>query len=277
MRPRGLRSLPGQLGHPTSARLSATTYSERIYGDRTSPRRRAASFLLALAIEVLLLLAFFTLNFRGDRKPFFEGGRLTTFDVSAESEADRSATPQEQDEPRVAQARPPRPAPPVPAPRIDLPERPLQMIEVTRETFIASDIARLGTAANGQQAGPQLAEGRGRSPGDSQLVGNAPNGQPLYAAEWYREPTQTELAAYMPKSMVQGGGWGLIACRTAPRYRVTDCIELGSSTGSRLAGAARQAAWQFLVRPPRIGGKAMIGEWVRIRIQVTDGSMESGS
>ena len=247
--------------------MSATTYSLRSRADRPSPRRRAASLALALGLEVLLLLAFFTLNFRERRTPEFEGGRLTTFDISAESEADRSATPQKQAEVTPAPTRPPRPVPPVPTPRIELPERPLQMIEVTRETFIASDIARLGTAANGPGQGPQLAQGRGRRPGDSAKVGTAPNGQPLYAAEWYREPTQTELAAYMPRSIPGGAeAWGLIACRTAPRYRVTDCVELGSSPGSRLAGAARQAAWQFLVRPPRIGGKPVIGEWVRIRI-----------
>lgn len=248
--------------------MSATTYSLRSRADRPSPRRRAASFTLALAIEILLLLAFFTLNWREKRTPEFEGGRLTTFDISTESEADRSTTPQKQAEVTPAPTRPPRPVPPVPTPKIELPERPLQMIEVTRETFVASDIARLGTAANGPQQGPQLAQGSGRGPGDSARVGTAPDGQPLYAAEWYREPTQTELATYMPRSMVQGGGWGLIACKTAPRYRVTDCVELGSSTGSRLAGAARQAAWQFLVRPPRIGGKPKIGEWVRIRIIV---------
>lgn len=230
-------------------------------------RRRAGAFALALAIELLLLLAFFTLNFRDKRRPEFEGGRLTTFDVSPESAQDRSQTVQREPEPV---ARPePRPAPPIPRPTVELPEQPLPMIVVSREVFEASDISKLGTAGGAPRSGPALAEAG--SPGDSARVGTAPNGEPLYAAEWYREPTQTELAAYMPRSMVQGGGWGLIACKTAPRYRVEDCVELGSSPGSRLAGAARQAAWQFLVRPPRRGGKPMIGEWVRIRIEITDG------
>ena len=234
--------------------LSATTYSERLNGDRASPRRRAASFLLALGLEVLLLLAFFTINFRERRKPEFEGGRLTTFDVSSESEQDRSTTPQQQERTETVQTRPPpRPLPPAFKPVIELPPRPLQMIELSREEYLSSDITRLGSNAPGYVKSAE--RGGGGGPGDSAKVGTAPNGQPLYAAEWYREPTQTELAAYMPRSMVQGGGWGLIACKTAPRYRVTDCVELGSSTGSRLAGAARQAAWQFLVRPLAAGSE----------------------
>jgi protein TonB len=140
------------------------------------------------------------------------------------------------------------------------------MIEVSPEEFRASDIAKLGSNAPGAvSGGGQLADGS--RPGDSEKVGTAPNGEPLYAAEWYREPTRTELGAYLPKTMPEGGGWGMIACKTAPSFRVEDCVELGQGpAGSHLAGSVRQAAWQFRVRPPRVGGKPMIGEWVRIRI-----------
>jgi protein TonB len=244
--------------------LTATHYVSPTARDRPSLSRRTASFLLALGIELLLLLAFFTLNFRDEDKPLFEGGRLTTFDVSADSEADRTETPRKQRD-ETTKVRPPRPVPPIPKPAISLPERPLDMLIVTRDVYEASDIAKLGSNAPGYQKSAD--RGGGEGVGDSPRVGTAPNGEPLYAAEWYREPTHTELGAYLPKTMPEGGGWGMVACKTADRFRVTDCVELGNSPpGSRLAGAVRQAAWQFLVKPPRVGGKPLIGEWVRIRI-----------
>ena len=119
---------------------------------------------------------------------------------------------------------------------------------------------------------------RRSSPGDSERVGTGPNGEALYAAEWVREPTHQELSFYLPKRMPEGGGWGLVACRTAARNRVEDCVELGNSPpGSRLASAVRQAAWQFLVRPPRVGGRPQVGEWVRIRIDYSVDSWRSAN
>jgi protein TonB len=252
--------------------LTATHYISPSARDRPSASRRALSFLLALAIEVALLLALLTLDWRDKKVPEFAGDRLTTFDVNAQDEQERSQSVQKQPE-RQANPTPPRPAPPIPKPVVELPPRPLQMIELTPEEYKAADIAKLGTVGGGRQQGPELAQGPRQ--GDSARVGTAPNGEPLYAAEWYREPTNTELHAYLPKRMPEGGGWGMVACRTAPRFRVEDCVELGQApAGSHLAGAVRQAAWQFMVRPPRVGGKPMIGEWVRIRI---DYMVERGS
>ncbi len=237
--------------------MSFQTYRPR--QDDTPLRRRVSGLALALGIEILLILAFLTLDFRSKGPPEFAGGRLTTFDVAAERETAAKSLQKQAETTKT----PPRPALPPIKPPITLPPRPLPMLEVSKEFLDASDISKLGSKAPG--AAQQLAQGS--SPGDSQRVGTAPNGEPLYAAEWYREPTNQQLAAYLPKTMPQGGGWGLIACRTIDRYHVDDCVELGNyPPGSHLAGAVRQAAWQFLVRPPRVGGKPLIGEWVRIRI-----------
>ena len=240
--------------------MSATHYLPPTAQGRTPPGRRALSFALALAIEVLLLLAFLTINFRDKARPEFQGGRLTTFDLSAEQEQDSTSSARKQVQP---EKQPPRPVPPIPRPKIQLPPRPLPMLEVSKEFLESADISKLGSNAPGY-SGKMAA---GNSPGDSARVGTAPNGEPLYAAEWYREPTNQELDTYLPKNPPEGGGWGLLASKTAPRFKVEDCEELGQSPpGSHLAGAVRQAAWQFLVRPPRVGGKSLVGTWVRIRI-----------
>jgi periplasmic protein TonB len=235
--------------------LSTAFYRTPTGQERPTARRRVVSLTLALAIEVLLLLAFLTIDLREAAEPQFKGGTIATFDVS---NVEQKAAPASSDEPMraIKEIKHPK-LPPLPP---TITQRPLPILEVDKAFLDASDIAKLGSNAPG--AG-RLAQGG--APGDSEMVGNAPNGEPLYAAEWYREPTNQELATYMPKSLYEDG-WGMVACRTAPRFRVEDCVELGQTPGSHLAGAVRQAAWQFLVRPPRVGGKSMVGEWVRIRI-----------
>ena len=236
----------------------SATFQHSLNGQERAPlRRRAVSLGLAVAIEVLLLLAFLTIDLRNPARPQFRGGSITMIDLGKEK-ADSSSASKAPPSQAIKEVPHPK-LPPLP-PTIS--QRPLQMLEVSKEFLEASDISHLGSNAPG--AG-QLAQGG--APGDSEMVGNAPNGEPLYAAEWYREPTNQELSTYLPKYMPEGGGWGMIACKTAARFHVEDCVELGQGPeGSHLAGAVRQAAWQFLVRPPRIGGKSMVGEWVRIRI-----------
>ena len=100
---------------------------------------------------------------------------------------------------------------------------------------------------------------------DTERVGTAPNGEPLYAAAWYREPEDEMLADYL--STAREPGWGLIACRTAPDYRVEDCVGLAEyPEGSQIVRSILAAAWEFKVRPPRRGGQTLVGSWVRIRI-----------
>jgi len=146
------------------------------------------------------------------------------------------------------------------------PAAPLKMIMVSRDVFAAGDISRLPSHRD-----ERTFAGTGTGADSDSGVGEGPDGAPLYNAEWYVEPTQAEMAYYLPKS-VPRSGWGMVVCRTVPNYGVDDCRELEESpAGSGLARSVRQAAWQFRVRPPRIGGRPLVGAWVRIRFDVVVG------
>ena len=107
---------------------------------------------------------------------------------------------------------------------------------------------------------------------DTAVVGVAPDGSKLYAAEWQREPTDRELSFYISKARYAGAGsYGLIACRTAPRFKVEDCKAIGETPGSGLGYAVAEAAWQFRVKPPRVDGEYQVGTWVQIRIDLRAG------
>ncbi|MBS0255634.1 MAG: hypothetical protein JSS36_10630 [Proteobacteria bacterium] len=159
-----------------------------------------------------------------------------------------------------------QPVPPQPQPLVETPplehHAPLQLIHLSRAEMAAADI--------GHMARPEAAGG---SPGDSKTAygpGEGPGGAHLYNAEWYREPSHAEIAGYLPGRGAPPGSWAMIACQTVDHYHVENCQQLGESPpGSGLSRALREAAWQFLVRPPRINGKPQIGAWVRIRFDFT--------
>lgn len=225
--------------------------------DRSLLKRRGVALFLTLLVHVLLLLLL--LLQRGYIQPRKEEDRLTVFslmpDPSKSDEGNKSKTKPRHAE-RQAAAKAPVPAKPVP------PQQPAPaFIQMTSRDFSAANIAALpsqGTKAD-----------TGGSSGNSSAVagpGEGPGGVRLYEAEWYRRPTNGELAGYMPANPPRSG-WGLVACKTVEHYHVENCQPLGESPiGSGLARAVREAAWQFLVLPPRIDGKPLVGAWVRIRI-----------
>ena len=135
------------------------------------------------------------------------------------------------------------------------------MVILTRKDYAASDIAILPSHGT---SGAQTADA-----GTANSNSDGPNGEPMYDVAWYREPTRAELAPYMPATGPEIGS-ALLACRMIEHYHVEDCRELDESPpGSGLSRALRLASWQFLVRPPRIGGRSILGGWVRIHFTFT--------
>lgn len=243
--------------------MRAASYHHSAYGSRTSLRSRITSALLALAVGVGLFFALLTLGVLPDRSN--ENKILATFDVRPPAPVESRSARRAAATPTRRTATPPPVTPPVPPPPVFPPE----MIILTSQQFAAADIGRIKPSPNEGAGADGAAETADSGTGDS-AVGKGPDGQPLYNAQWYREPTRVEMATYMPKRSVGGDAWGLIICKTVERYRVEDCRELGESPGSGLSGAMRQAAWQFLVRPPRVGGRPLIGAWVRIRFDMIE-------
>lgn len=229
--------------------------------------QRAAAIVLTLLLEGLLALLLLTLA--PSIKPHEEAA-VTVFNLDTRPDSKQAVDPPEskvQDARTVKQLpqselAPHQPVEPPPA-LLDPP-----WIAFSREQMAAAEMGAISprSAPPSVARQPMVGPPDIATPGDTQRVaGQGPHGEPLYAASWYREPYDDELRGYL--SAAHGPGWGLIACRTVPDYRVEDCVTVDEyPEGSNIARAVLAAAWQFRVRPPRIGGRLKIGEWVRIRI-----------
>ncbi len=222
---------------------------------RTTLRRRGPALLLALVFETLFLLALLRLVLPPAPKPVEPALAVLPLQAGPTARASaphsRAAAKRAQDQPKPAKRTPP--------PVLKAPSN--AFVQVTPEDYQAGDISKLPSPSDGAGAGKESAAAYG--------PGEGPGGAPLYNAEWYREPTDGELALYLPNERPPGS-WGMIACRTIEKYHVDDCRSMGESPpGSGLAKALRLASWQFLVRPPRVGDKLLIGAWVRIRFDFT--------
>lgn len=228
-----------------------------------SRRRRAIAFALALLAEALVIILLLTLAPR--QTPRRAESDTKTFSFAPAPAARKAAKPAPH---HTAQAKHATVAPPPPHPP-RLPPPPITLPGVLPLSLAKNDITGIRSApdADSADAGDS---GSGKDSGSAYGPGEGPGGERLYNAEWYREPTDAELSAYLPKTGAPPEGWALIACQTVPDYKVENCRDLGESPlGSGLARAMRQAAWQFRVLPPRVGGHKMIGAWVRIRIDFT--------
>jgi protein TonB len=235
--------------------LHSGTYRSAPSWDATTARRRGSGLGLAIGINLLIFLVLMGLG-ASQFRPTKPEQVLVVDMMSSENKAAAPAAKASKISEKVRPKVPPIKPPPYKVPK------PLQMLELTHEELAAADIRNLGHApGTAQQAAAD----------DSEEVGRAPNGEVLYGAEWYRKPTDAELAGYLPPNAPEG--WGLIACKTVADHRVEDCVELGNSPpGSHLASAVRQAAWQFRVRAPRKNGQEMVGAWVQIRIEYLHGA-----
>ena len=219
-------------------------------------RGRATRLALAAVVHaVAIVIAFFLsppISFRKP-EPALRVVMLPSLDEKQEKPRPKARAT------RRSETRPKAALDPVPEPIV-----PLNMLIVSSDIFRASDISRIGSTRDGPAPEP-AADNGGHS------VGDGPGGAKVYQAEWYREPTNAEIEGYLPRNLRQSG-WALIICRTIADYRVEDCRELEEwPSGSGLARSMRQAAWQFRIRPTRIGGKPQIGTWVRIRFDLTRG------
>jgi protein TonB len=230
--------------------------------------RRTLGLGLALLIEALVLLLLLTLG--REKLPGVKDERPTVVtliapEISEEApQARRSKPEQRAERPETQRPQPQEPRPPQPAEPAAAPAAPAAPAIIPMRWELTPSAPHPQPAP---PAGAHYGPPDNRSPAfrDTERVGTAPNGEPLYAAEWYREPDDHMMRTYL--STASGPGWGLIACRTAPDYRVEDCVALSEyPEGSQINRSALAAAWEFRVRPPRRGGQPLVGSWVRIRI-----------
>lgn len=241
-------------------------------------QRKALSLAIALAIEALILLLLLTLGAQiageKEEEKVFTQFAAQDFSPPAEPEPETPAAAQPEDS---ATPPDPQPVPERPTP-LDLPEQP--RVPITANPAPApppppppappaqsapKPAPTIGARINPNRNYGPVDSGPPRSSMDTERVGTAPNGEPLYAARWYREPTDQELAGYL--STAKGPGAALIACKIVPGYYVEDCELLSESpAGSQIGRAVLAASWQFRVRPARLGGREQFGTWVRIRI-----------
>ena len=256
--------------------MRAASLQPSSYQYQASFRTRATSVLLTLLVIALMILALLRMGILPPLAPQLaeptvlrliqpqHSGAAQSHSAAKQKQAARSGS--RKVPVKVARVAKAPKAPIVPPPPITLP-----WIQMSHEQFAASDISKMAThPAPTKDAGDGGdGSGSGHNSGSTYGPGAGPGGEQLFNVEWYREPTDAELSFYMPKNGVAGDGYGEVACKMIAHFHVEDCTEIGETPGSGYGRTVREAAWQFLIRPPSINGSPQIGKWVRIRIDWT--------
>ena len=258
-------------------------YSEQTDWSRDDLRRRGLGLAIALLLEVIIILAMLSLSMRA-AGPAISTSGLSTFSLEAEAE---SASPAEKSETQTPVTHKVQSVvtPPILPPLLPLvnpvkaPPPSTDFIKVSKSDFDAMDLSKL-PAGGGAGAGAGDSKSSGQGAKGNMGPGLGPGGAQLYPVAWLREPYDSELAPYLSAvKRIPPGASAEIACRMIERNRVENCqIIRENPRGTGLAKALRLAAWQFLVKPPRIDNKPQLGVWVRIRfdfgVQAVDGESE---
>jgi protein TonB len=234
--------------------------------DHADRRRRVLSFVLTVAAHLLLLLMLLRLA-----PPFAKmadrGSQLLSFNTAPDEQEETTQSKSTAKTKTTHASAPPTPT--VPPPKIVLQDKAAPWVLTPGlEKFDVRQVPPTQKPSQSPSDASASDEANGNSDSD-RPVAYGSGGQPLYAAQWYREPTNAELGYYL-KDARPGPGFGEIACQTIARYHVDHCEEMGETPGSGFARAVREAAWQFLVLPPRIGGRIQVGTWVVIRITYSE-------
>ena len=240
-------------------------YLEQTDWSREDLRRRGIGLAIALLLELIIIFAILSLSMRAGGPNAGKAG-LTSFALEAETEAspDKSdtKTPVAQKVQSVATPSIPPPLlPPVNA--VKAPPPSPDFIKVSKSEFDAMDLSKLPA---GGQSGAGEGKGSGQGSKGMKGPGLGPGGAQLYPVAWLREPYDSELSPYLAAvKRIPPGASADIACQMAAYNRVENCQILGENPrGTGLAKALRLAAWQFLVKPPRVNNKSQLGVWVRI-------------
>ena len=174
----------------------------------------------------------------------------------AAAKADKTSASAAKPPPPVPLPVPPRtPTTPVP------PGEPAPTILWDKALYAAADVGKIkGTASEAEADDDATAKDSAAAYGP----GDGPGGARLYNVDWYRRPVWSEISPYLPPNPPTRGQ-AVLACRMVEHYHVDNCQVISESPrGSGMGKAIRLAAWQFLIRPPRLGGKVLVGQWVKI-------------